>query len=174
MLDRIKNTSFLNRFRRMQLVPPPRVRENLDGVAVLTPGAIYDFTPATRNQQRVATCNARGGNTPVYSTGRLEQAVSEQFDVWVVTSRHELEPSDEWWTKLLPSGRVLTLYERSSGLMEPWLILLLTLMYELDPSAWPEEDELNALAFPDDVQDILARLGVELVEYFEGFSRKGW
>jgi hypothetical protein len=42
-----------------------------------------------------------------YTTGKLEKALSEGYEVWVVTSRDKLSNHDKWWVELLGEERVI-------------------------------------------------------------------
>jgi hypothetical protein len=39
----------------------------------------------------------------VYTTGRLEWALNEGHDIYVITPQAELRPEDAWWIERLPS-----------------------------------------------------------------------
>ncbi|HWQ99511.1 MAG TPA: hypothetical protein VN397_01535 [Candidatus Methylomirabilis sp.] len=148
---------------------------SLDGIAVFTLSDLCGFTPRFRNQSRIAVCGAHGPNTSLYSTGKLERALYEGCDVWVILSRHEFHSSDDWFRCMLPLDRVRKMNDRSSNLIEPWFEVTLELRSMLTKQAQGNGYDLIRIDWVDDLKVFLGSYGVEFGDAFNGFAdRSTW
>lgn len=48
----------------------------------------------------------RGAKYPIFSTGKLEQAIAEGYDIYVVSIRPGFADVDNWWRRLVPADHV--------------------------------------------------------------------
>jgi len=82
-----------------------RIRVGLGRVAVLLTDDIYTFRENLPGGE-VKVVLPEGGGVLV-SRGRLERALEEGYEVFVITTGRGFTDSDEWWRWLLPPEQVL-------------------------------------------------------------------
>lgn len=106
-------------------------------------------------ERPMATMN---DGTPVYTNQWLERALSEGYEVWVVSTRAHLYSHDTWWRNLLPPDRILLAREghiagpKCPNILAPWRML-----YERLELPWDETwDDCR------DARNHLPRLGIKL------------
>ncbi|KKR04359.1 MAG: hypothetical protein UT32_C0031G0005 [Parcubacteria group bacterium GW2011_GWC2_39_14] len=79
-------------------------------IAIFVVSDIYQFTPpkTTGPIVQAKTVMVRSGVPyPVYSTGRLELALSQGYTVYVVNEFDGIKEHDQWWIALLGSEKNL-------------------------------------------------------------------
>jgi hypothetical protein len=76
-------------------------------VAVFGTTHIMSSRPVFAGQKPVHTEFHRGRRLDTYSTGRLEEALSKGYEVFVCSIRPSFGKHDAWWRRLLGADRVL-------------------------------------------------------------------
>jgi hypothetical protein len=76
------------------------------------------------------------------STGRLERAIAEGYEVFIASSRTKLVETDDWWAKLVPADHIFLADELENDLADylssSWKKCLAALGI-----TWPTEGELK-------------------------------
>lgn len=93
-------------------------------IAVFTTSDIFRTWEDERNGPQRAEFDGH----PIFTTGNLERALAEGYDVWVVTTRtrEDLSHHDAWWMKLVKSDQILTSMGRGGegcnhpAILAPW------------------------------------------------------
>jgi len=111
-------------------------------VAVFGTRHILTESPVFEGQEPVYQEYFRGELLAWYSTGKLEEALSYKFDIFVVSIRPAFGPQDDWWRALIPPEKVFNAKRVFAALMsgdpmeavfEPWRELFRWL-----DLTWPE------------------------------------
>ena len=75
-------------------------------LAVFGTTAIVSETPMYGGQQPVYENGCPRHGYKIWSSGRLERAIGEGYDVYVVTVIPLFRPEDEWWRELVPADHI--------------------------------------------------------------------
>lgn len=105
---------------------------HVDGGARL----VHDFTAEERSRLRISD------GSILVSTGALESAIEQGFEVWVVSTRYGGGPHDTWWMQLVPPERVMWALSD-----EAYTEMLRTPRADLSP-AWVRHIDDDDHAFP--------------------------
>ncbi len=104
-----------------------------------------------------------------YSTGKLEEALAGNYDVYVVSIRPAFGPQDDWWRALIPPDRIfnarrilfsLLSDDPMEAVFEPWRAL-----YAILGATWPEGEFKD---FDDPATWLAANHGVRDGSLFAG------
>lgn len=143
-------------------------REIFSDEAVFTLTDIYDFIPRVRDQQRSGVCRAFGSGTPVYSTGKLEQAIERGYRAYVVTSKTKLDEDDAWWLKHVWRSNVFVQHGADADPADPWFRLACLLSLDLS-GAYRHTflEKLSGCNGVDTVKMLLTCWGMEFGDDFD-------
>jgi hypothetical protein len=104
---------------------------------------------------------SEGPDLKFWSKGALEQAVAERVEIVVVTTRHKLEPTDEWWIALVGQENILLAPAETETLSRmtvnnPFLLIPWCRLFDRYGVEWPNprnwlelRDEIEKYGFLD-------------------------
>lgn len=142
----------------------------LHRVAIFGTRHILTEAPLYQGQEPVYKERYRGRELAWYSTGKLEEALGQGMDVYVVSIRPVFGPQDDWWRARVDAGKVFNAGRIFASLMsgnpmeaafEPWRRL-----YGLLGVDWPEGAFHD---FDDPAVWLASKYGVKDGSLFTGF-----
>lgn len=95
-----------------------------------------------------------------WSTGVLEEILRDGHEVYLVTTRSKLGPTDDWWVKLIDSSKIFM--GEGLNFQKGWHDLFKTLDHP-----WPTEEDIWSKEDPSGFKEVLIR--EKRGYYIEGF-----
>jgi hypothetical protein len=110
-------------------------------IAVFTTSEIFStWQDRRKNLEHKGTFEGGHETVDIYSTGNLEKAVEQGYDVYVVSTRTKLGEHDEWWLSLVKRNNIFLVEkdenDHREALLRPWKILYKHLCID-----FPTDDE---------------------------------